>query len=1172
MVGRGSWKLLIALFLAFSVGCASDDPANFENQDPEENKNQGEEKDEAELEVTADDPMTWTLGLEESATGSFDIANVGEEELDFDISADGDWLQFSPATGEVDGGESTTVEVEVSCGDEADEYAATITVDSNGGTHEFGAQLNCEAPAPGELTVTIEGLPSGLNADVTVEGPEGFSELVTGTTTFEEVAVGEYQVTASQVGDEAVYVPDPNQITLEVESERESSVTIEYDAVPGGVLVSVDGLPGHLEASLTLVRGSDEWDVPDNGLVQNLEPGSYTVVSDPVVDGDDTWEASDTAVTVKSSEIAEVTVTFLVDVGYLEITVQDLPDGTDHEIFVIAQSDGTTTEVPQTGSLTLEPGSYDVEAHDVEVGLATYEASGDTTVEIVEGETETVTISYELIDAEVEVTIRGLDDVSSSASVAIEFIGDEEQKTVTDSGTITLFPDTYSVEPANVNDGLATYIADSKTVDLESGTNPELFIDYDLQYAELTIDLAGDLDEGQANIEVTSTDGFSESHQGSTVLDELVPGEYTVTVHDVTLGDATYEGSGSDSFVLGSNDTETVTASYELIRVDVIVSIEEYGDVDYEFELTGPDGFEETITSSTSFAGELPGTYELSLVNATDDGFGNDPYIDYDSGAVTVTSADGEHEFEVVARAANIVTTEDDDASARGTLRYVLENVGSGTEIVFAGNVSQIELSQGQLAVDKEVAIIGNGSNAIVLDGAEQTRLFDVVGSGELSLFDLELTRGYAEGSTINSGGGAVRVADDGVVHATRVLFRGNWAESSGGAVHVGGDAYFEAEDSLFRDNEAGVWGAAVQTAGSGGDLNHVYLRRSLFQDNQAFGGGGAIDGFASNGQIDIEQSTFVGNISGGLAAAIVIFSGDATIEGVTVSGNFNDNVNNDEVGGLFVGYGTHVTLRGNIIAGNAEQDMGGYASPIHSTGYNVIGDASAVSGDIDWHSTDQSGVANPGLQSLTDNGGPTATMRLSGSSPARSIIPVEECQDAELDWSQDQRGYHRPAGAFCSAGAYEAEGGLETFENADMSASQYETGSFTGDDGVEWSYVETMRSGSGSGSIDGTSVVLRDSPTGSIKSDQISGSISSLSMQLGHGFTGNGDRQVEVFVNGTSVGTSEPFDDGDQDGISGGAPVRYFAVDGLNISGGFDIEIVNIGDGQILVDNVSWQ
>ena len=141
---------------------------------------------------------------------------------------------------------------------------------------------------------------------------------------------------------------------------------------------------------------------------------------------------------------------------------------------------------------------------------------------------------------------------------------------------------------------------------------------------------------------------------------------------------------------------------------------------------------------------------------------------------------------------------------------------------------------------------------------------------------------------------------------------------------------------------------------------------------------------------------------------------------------------------------------------------------------------------------------------------------------------------------------------------------GLEDFTNSNATNS-YSDGSFEGNNGITWSYIASRNGNNDSNSsgIELPALMLRRASSGSkITSSAISGGISNFSVKLYKGFTGGGDRQVELFINGVSMGTSTPFDDFSE---------YTFSVDDINISGSIEIEIVNTTPKQIIIDDISW-
>lgn len=141
---------------------------------------------------------------------------------------------------------------------------------------------------------------------------------------------------------------------------------------------------------------------------------------------------------------------------------------------------------------------------------------------------------------------------------------------------------------------------------------------------------------------------------------------------------------------------------------------------------------------------------------------------------------------------------------------------------------------------------------------------------------------------------------------------------------------------------------------------------------------------------------------------------------------------------------------------------------------------------------------------------------------------------------------------------------GTETFANSNATTS-YADNSFVGQDGVTWTYVASRdaNADANNSGISLPALMLRRVSSGSkITSSAISGGIGDFSVKLYKGFTGGGDRQVELFINGVSQGTSTPFDDFSE---------HVFSVSGINVTGDIVIEIVNITSKQVIIDDITW-
>ena len=137
---------------------------------------------------------------------------------------------------------------------------------------------------------------------------------------------------------------------------------------------------------------------------------------------------------------------------------------------------------------------------------------------------------------------------------------------------------------------------------------------------------------------------------------------------------------------------------------------------------------------------------------------------------------------------------------------------------------------------------------------------------------------------------------------------------------------------------------------------------------------------------------------------------------------------------------------------------------------------------------------------------------------------------------------------------------GSETFTNSNLGTG-YTSSSFTGDNSVTWTYIASRNENTTA--ITGKGIMLRRlSDNSKVTSSAVSGGIGSFTCKLLKGFTGVGNRQVELYVNGFLKGTSIAWDN---------TNVQTFTVTGINEPGPVSIEIRNATAFQVVVDDISW-
>ena len=140
----------------------------------------------------------------------------------------------------------------------------------------------------------------------------------------------------------------------------------------------------------------------------------------------------------------------------------------------------------------------------------------------------------------------------------------------------------------------------------------------------VTIDgLPGGVD---GDVRVTGPDGFDQTLTATTTLTALEPGTYTVAATEVDdAGDAYGASVAGSPATVPAGGTATALVSYAFLdptsvgSLDVAISGLPVG-ADAAVTVTGPGGFDQDLTESTTLADLTVGTYEVSAANVAADG------------------------------------------------------------------------------------------------------------------------------------------------------------------------------------------------------------------------------------------------------------------------------------------------------------------------------------------------------------------------------------------------------------------------------------------------------------------------------------------------------------------------------------------------------------------------
>jgi len=325
-------------------------------------------------------------------------------------------------------------------------------------------------------------------------------------------------------------------------------------------------------------------------------------------------------------------------------------------------------------------------------------------------------------------------------------------------------------------------------------------------------------------------------------------------------------------------------------------------------------------------------------------------------------------------------------------------------------------------------------------------------------------------------GGLSVEWRDVSISQGTQIS--DNLADEYGGGIYILGTSTLTFEDCSIADNQAGIGGGGIghghdrydptisisNCTVSGNSANvaggGIFIRSgewnindSTISGNSADEGGGIGHGYSQDDPtISMSSCAVSGNSANDLGGGIFIRSGEWEINASTISGN-----SADEGGGIY--NQGRLIMQNSTISTNQGQRGGGIlhdSQSVADLSFVTIAENTASSGGgllIDrtfvhiTHSLITRNVpddcqgstqpfdenldgdgscgfnisADPLLEPLADNGGPTHTHAIPPFSPAAEAAAACTVMNSTVPISVDQRGEPRPQGAGCDLGAYEA-------------------------------------------------------------------------------------------------------------------------------------------------------
>jgi hypothetical protein len=224
----------------------------------------------------------------------------------------------------------------------------------------------------GNLTITIVGLPTAVNANVKVTNAD-FTKDVTATETIKDLKPGDYSIAATSVsnGDD-LYVATVNPVTVTVADGQTGVADVTYTKTVAGKLnVTINGLPSGASPTVTVTGPSSfNQTLSTTKLFDRLPIGSYAVSAEDLRVGANYYVASIDvpAPTVIDAQTTNVVVAYAVTApsSALTVTINGLPAGQNAKVEVTGPNNFTQMLTQTTTINGLDAGTYTVKSQEVD--------------------------------------------------------------------------------------------------------------------------------------------------------------------------------------------------------------------------------------------------------------------------------------------------------------------------------------------------------------------------------------------------------------------------------------------------------------------------------------------------------------------------------------------------------------------------------------------------------------------------------------------------------------------------------------------------------------------------------------------------------------------------------------------------------------------------------------
>ena len=476
-------------------------------------------------------------------------------------------------------------------------------------------------PAPATIEVAISGLPASSAPNVNLTAPSGDIVPVLSTTRISPAAPGRWRLAAANVQSGGfTYVASPTSRDTSVSQGDTLRFAVNYSVNTGALAVAVMGLPQGATGSVNISGpGGFARAVTATTTLTDLTPGTYTVTADSVVRNSVAWRAVPPTqqVTVSASIIAApATIAYAAVTGTLVVSVSGVPNGAAGSVRVTGPYGFDRTVATTTVFSMIAAGPYTIAAAPIVAGAVPYDVVPATVNRAVAiSGRDSLDMNYQNATGSLQVTVSGL---PGGTNGALTLTGNSQTFNISASTTLqNLTPGTYTLTASSVTSGVSTYAGSPTTqmVTIARQVQGAVSVSYIIANGSIAVAITGLPVQATGSVTVTGPGAFSQVVTVTQTLTGLLPGTYTVVADSVVRSGFAYRPSPATqpATVTASVTAAPANVAYAAVSGTLVVAVTgvpsgSTGSV----RVTGPYGFDRTISSTTIFTPTAAGPFTIT--------------------------------------------------------------------------------------------------------------------------------------------------------------------------------------------------------------------------------------------------------------------------------------------------------------------------------------------------------------------------------------------------------------------------------------------------------------------------------------------------------------------------------------------------------------------------------